>query len=280
MRARKRFGQHFLERAWVEKVMRAIDPKPGDVFIEIGPGRGALTGPLTAASLRVVAFEIDRDLVATLAANAPPTLTVVPGDFLKTTRESLTSRLETVDRSGAPDGGVRVAGNLPYNVASPIMFKLVDLFRGGVALRDATLMLQREVADRVLASPGSKDYGVLTLVLRQASDAQRLLALPPGAFRPPPKVDSALIRLRFHPDNPKVSSPETFRKLIQSAFSRRRKTLSNALAAFDPDRRHVQAVLEQAGIDGTRRPETLDIDEFAALAHLFTPREGHTPPVL
>lgn len=277
MRARKRFGQHFLERAWVEKVMRAIDPRPGDVFIEIGPGRGALTVPLTAASLRVVAFEIDRDLVTTLAANAPPTLTVVAGDFLKTTRESLTS---TLDKAGAT-GVVRVAGNLPYNVASPIMFKLVDLFRNGVALRDASLMLQREVADRVLASPRSKDYGVLTLILRQASNAERLLALPPGAFRPPPKVDSALIRLRFHADNPAVSSPETFRKLIQSAFSRRRKTLSNALAAFDPDRRHVQAVLHEAGIDGTRRPETLDIGEFAALANLFARSEKPPmPPVL
>lgn len=281
MRARKRFGQHFLERTWVDKVIRAIDPGPADVFVEIGPGRGALTTPLVAASLRVVAFEIDRDLARTLASNAGPTLTVVPGDFLRATGASLKSILEDGDAGAAPRPSVRVAGNLPYNVASPIMFKLVDLFRGGVALTDATLMLQREVADRVLASPGTKDYGVLTLILRQAAGAERLLALPPGAFRPQPKVDSALIRLRFHADSPKVSSQETYRKLIQSAFSRRRKTLSNALAAFHPDRRRVKGILDEAGIDGRRRPETLDIGEFAALANLFAPPEGHAvPPVL
>ena len=278
MRARKRFGQHFLERAWVEKVVRAIDPKPADVFLEIGPGHGALTAPLAAASLRVVAFEIDRDLVRTLAANAGPTLTVVPGDFLRTTRESLDTILAKGDAAPA---ALRVAGNLPYNIASPIMFKLVDFYRGGLGLTDATLMLQREVADRVLASPGSKDYGVLTLILRQAAEAERLLTIPPGAFRPPPKVESALIRLRFHPDNPNVSSRESFKKLIQSAFSRRRKTLANALAAFHPDRRLVQDLLQQAGIDGRRRPETLDIGEFATLANLFAGRDGRTmPPVL
>lgn len=278
MRARKRFGQHFLERAWVDKVIRAIDPQPSDVFVEIGPGRGALTMPLAAASRSVTAFEIDRDLAKTLADSAEPRLTIVPGDFLRTTPEILRRVLDDV--ANRPEGGaaLRVAGNLPYNVASPIMFKLVDFFRSGIPFSDATLMLQREVADRVIASPGSKDYGVLTLILRQAAGAKRLLALPPGAFRPPPKVESSLIRLRFHPDNPEVSSPETFRKLVQSAFSRRRKTLSNALAAFHPDRRLVQVTLEQARIDGKRRPETLAIGEFAMLANLFARSEGRTPP--
>jgi len=274
MRARKRFGQHFLERTWVDKVIRAIDPGPADVFVEIGPGRGALTAPLVAASLRVVAFEIDRDLAKTLASDAGPTLTIVPGDFLRTTAEILTTSLGGRTR-------IRVAGNLPYNVASPIMFKLVELFRAGLPFADATLMLQKEVADRVLASPGTKDYGVLTLILRQAADADRLLALPPGAFRPQPKVQSSLIRLRFHPDNPAVSSPTIFTKLIQSAFSRRRKTLSNSLAGFEPDRQAVLTVLDQAGIDGQRRPETLSIGEFATLANLFAQRRGPiTPPVL
>ena len=271
MRARKRFGQHFLERTWVDKVIRAIDPGPGDVFVEIGPGRGALTAPLVASSLRVVAFEIDRDLAKTLASSAGPTLTIVSGDFLRTTPEVLTQSLESMT-------SLRVAGNLPYNVASPIMFKLVELFRAGLPFTDATLMLQKEVADRVLASPGTKDYGVLTLILRQAADADRLLALPPGAFRPQPKVQSSLIRLRFHPDNPAVLSPKTFTKLIQSAFSRRRKTLSNSLAGFEPDRQAVLTVLDQASIDGQRRPETLAIGEFAMLANLFARSEGPIPP--
>lgn len=279
--ARKRFGQHFLERAWVEKVIRAIDPRPSDVFVEIGPGRGALTVPLAAASHRVVAFEIDRDLATSLESTASAALTVIPGDFLRTTTGTLEKAMADANAGSALRSGVRVAGNLPYNVASPILFKLVELYRDGIALTDATLMLQREVADRVLASPGSKDYSVLTLLIRQAADAERLLALPPGAFRPPPKVNSSLIRLRFHPDRPEVASRETFTRLVQATFGRRRKTLSNALAAFHADRRVVQSVLEEARIDGKRRPETLAIDEFAALADLFArPKGTSAPPVL
>lgn len=269
MKARKRFGQHFLERPWVDKVIRAIDPQPSDVFLEIGPGRGALTVPLTARSLRVVAFEIDRDLARALTATASPALTVIPGDFLRTTAGTLGDAMEGAGGAGARRTGVRVAGNLPYNVASPILFKLVEFFRQGMAFTDATLMLQREVADRVLASPGSKEYGVLTVLIRHAAAAERLLLLPPGAFRPQPKVESALIRLRFHADKPEVESRETFAKLVQAAFGRRRKTLSNALAAFHPDRAFIQAVLAQAGVDGKRRPETLDITEFATVSDLF-----------
>src|SRR5262245_48414917 len=141
MAARKRFGQHFLEPAWVIKVVDAIAPRPDDSFFEIGPGRGALTGPLTARSARVTAFEIDRDLVATLRRAAPSNLEVVEGDFLESSRF-----IETPDSTP-----IRVAGNLPYNVASPILFKLIELYDGGVLLTDATLMLQREVADRLLA---------------------------------------------------------------------------------------------------------------------------------
>lgn len=278
MRARKRFGQHFLERAWVDKVIAAIDPQPSDFFVEIGAGRGALTMPLAAASRRVTAFEIDRDLVTTLTESAGPKVPIIPGDFLRMTPQTLSWVLEDVNSGSEAPDGPRVAGNLPYNVASPIIFKLVEFFRSGIAFTDATLMLQREVADRILAVPGTKDYGVLTLLVRQAADAERLLALPPGAFRPQPKVESSLIRLRFHPDKPEVSSQAVFKKLIQAVFSRRRKTLTNALAALHPDRRFVRSVLEQAGIDGRRRPETLDIREFATLSNLFASREGRTPP--
>jgi 16S rRNA (adenine1518-N6/adenine1519-N6)-dimethyltransferase len=278
-KARKRFGQHFLERPWVDKVIRAIDPRPSDVFIEIGPGRGALTTPLAAASRRVVAFEIDRELAQALTASARSTLTVVSGDFLKTTPDVVRSAFEQAGDGQAPGTGVRAAGNLPYNVASPILFKLVSLLREGVALTDATLMLQREVAERVLASPGSKDYGVLTVLVRLAADAEFLLALPPGAFRPQPKVRSALIRLRFREDRPRVSSRKTFANLVQATFSRRRKTLSNALKAFHADPGLIQELLGRAGIDGSRRPETLDIAEFASLADLFEEARSR-PPVL
>ena len=150
MRRMKRFGQHFLEPAWVEKVIRAVDPRSDQTFVEIGPGHGALTRPLAARARAVTAFEIDGDLVGELRRTMPPNVTIVEGDFL---------------RFGIRDAGnhLRVAGNLPYNVASPMLFRLVELYRAGVRLTDATVMLQREVADRLLAKPGGRDYGVLSV---------------------------------------------------------------------------------------------------------------------
>src|SRR4051812_46808409 len=137
--ARKRFGQHFLEAAWAEKVVRAIAPQADDTFLEIGPGRGAITRPLAARAARVIGFEIDRDLAADLRTSGPPNLTVVEGDFLDVTADTMR---EILAANGAPSQ-VRIAGNLPYNVASPILFKLADLFGAGLPLGDATVMLQR-----------------------------------------------------------------------------------------------------------------------------------------
>lgn len=255
--ARKRFGQHFLEPAWVVKVVRAIAPAPDDVFFEIGPGRGALTRELTARAGSVTAFEIDRDLAAALRETAPANLTIVAGDFL---------RSEWI-LENRPAGPVRVAGNLPYNVASPILFALIDLYSAGIPLADATVMLQREVADRLVARPGSKEYGVLSILVQLSADVERLLALPPGAFRPAPKVQSALVRLRFHPPSPAPRNSDTFAGLVKAVFTRRRKTLENALLAFRPwDRAAVSAALVRAGIDGRRRPETLAVDELVRLA--------------
>src|SRR5215471_3375678 len=160
--AKKRFGQHFLERAWAEKVVRAIAPQPDQTFLEIGPGRGAITTLLATDAHDVFAFEIDRDLAAALRRQHLANVQVVEGDFLTTARERLADALASSDRN---PHSIRVAGNLPYNVASPILFKLVDLYREGVPLADATVMLQREVAVRLLASPGTKDYGVLTILI-------------------------------------------------------------------------------------------------------------------
>jgi 16S rRNA (adenine1518-N6/adenine1519-N6)-dimethyltransferase len=259
--ARKRFGQHFLAPEWVEKVVRAIDPKPDQDFIEIGPGAGALTRPLAARAKHVTAFEIDRDLAAELEAHAPPNLRIVQGDFLE--RDISDFRFQNSD-------SVRVAGNLPYNVASPIMFLLVDLHRRGVPLTDATLMLQREVADRLVAPPGGKEYGVLSVLIRHAADAELLLKIPPGAFRPPPRVQSALIRLRFRAPEPLVISPTVFAAMVQAVFTRRRKTLANALLAYDAGCSLAPAeALAAADLDGRRRPETLSIAEFARLADSY-----------
>ena len=290
MSIRKRFGQHFLEPAWVDKVIRAIDPKPDETFIEIGPGRGALTRPLVAHAKTVTAFEIDRDLAAQLTATATPNLTVVEGDFLDAAAQHAMLRLgaahdrrptTTTDQRDTTHAQrpttndqrplIRVAGNLPYNVASPILFALAELYASGVPLVDATVMLQREVADRLVAPPGGREYGVLGILIRHAADVDLLLKLPPGAFRPPPKVRSALVRLRFHPPDPPVADPATFAAIVHAVFTRRRKTLANALRAYGDQLQRLPPAdaLAAAGLDGTRRPETLAIGEFARLADVY-----------
>jgi 16S rRNA (adenine1518-N6/adenine1519-N6)-dimethyltransferase len=260
--ARKRFGQHFLERAWIDKVIRAIEPAPDDVFLEIGPGRGALTRPLAERAKHVVAVEIDRDLVRTLREWNAPNVTVVEGDFLALPDEHVIDEL-----SRFHSAAIRTAGNLPYNVASPILFRLVTLFHAGVPLVDATVMLQREVADRLTALPGTKEYGVLGVLIGHSATVERLLALPAGAFRPPPRVNSALVRLRFHERHPPVRRPEVFAALVQAIFTRRRKTVANAMRALTPSA-SVNPVnaLKEAGLDGRRRPETLTIPELVRLA--------------
>lgn len=260
MIARKRFGQHFLEPAWVVKVVKAIAPSADDEFIEIGPGRAALTQPLAAAARSVTAFEIDRDLAAALRAAAPPNLTVVEGDFLE-------SDWLLKHRPSRP---IRVAGNLPYNVASPILFRLIDVYDAGIPLADATLMLQREVADRLVAKPSTKEYGVLSVLVGLSAGVERLMNLPPGAFRPAPKVRSSLVRLRFHSPDPRPRNRELFVRMVQAVFTRRRKTLENALLAFEPhDRARISSALTRAAIDPKRRPETLELAEFARLSDAF-----------
>ncbi len=273
-RARKRFGQNFLEPAWVDKVVAAIAPTAGDTFLEIGPGHGALTRPLAARAGRVVAFEIDRDLAADLAAAPPPNLVVEPGDFLDVAADRIRELVPDWPLATG-DWRLRVAGNLPYNVASPIMFKLVDLYVAGIPLADATLMLQREVADRLTAVPGTRDYGILTVLIGHHATSERVLALPPGAFRPVPKVRSALVRLRFHPPDPPARDESVFAAMVQAVFTRRRKTLANALLAFAGAATLPPArALAAAGIDGRRRPETLSIAELIRVADVFAAKSG------
>jgi 16S rRNA (adenine1518-N6/adenine1519-N6)-dimethyltransferase len=277
-RARKRFGQHFLEPAWVDKVIRAINPQPGETFIEIGAGRGALTFPLAVRAKAVVAYEIDRDLAAVLEAQAPENVVVIPKDFLSTEKY--------VGFEATP--GLRAAGNLPYNIASPILFRLMAMYAESEApdspLTDATVMVQREVAERLVAEPGTREYGVLSVLVRHRSTVEPLLALPPGAFRPPPKISSALVRLRFHAPEPPVRSHRIFETLVQAVFTRRRKMLANALLAYEdhgtrPDLSPAEA-LDQAGLDGRRRPETLSIHEFGRLADVYADDilDGHGTP--
>lgn len=258
MRARKRFGQHFLEPSWVAKLVAAIDPQLDQTFVEIGPGHGALTEPLAARAARVVAIEIDRDLAAGLRARAMPRVEIVEGDVLSVDLDTL----------GLPPG-TRVAGNLPYNISSPILAGLVTMQRSTGRLRDATLMLQREVADRIVAGPGTREYGPLAILLGLAARVDRLMTLPPGAFRPAPKVTSAVVRLTFHSAETLRGLPQFLDPLVRTAFTRRRKMVANALAGSDalpPARAAI--LLARAGIDGRRRPEALSPAEWVALARL------------
>ncbi len=261
MKARKRFGQHFLEAAWVRRLTDVIAPGPDDAFLEIGPGRGALTRALAPRARSVLAIEIDRDLAPALAAASPPNVTVVEGDFLD------------IDVPGlvAPWAPLRVAGNLPYNISTPILFRLLSLADDGRRFTDATLMLQREVADRLAASPGSRTWGVLSACQQLWADVEVILSLPPGAFRPAPKVHSAVVRLRYRPARPAVSDPGLFTSLVRAVFMQRRKMLGNALAPFAGSRgREAAGAIAAAGLDPRRRPETLALEELARLADVFS----------
>ena len=247
--ARKRFGQHFLEdAAAVRAIVEAMAPRPEDAVVEIGPGLGALTGPLLERVRHLDVVEIDRDLCARLRERFPAErLTVHQGDALE------------FDFSGlrAP---LRVVGNLPYNISTPLLFHLA-----GFASRctDLHVMLQKEVVDRLAAGPGSKDYGRLSVMLQYRYRIDRLADVPAAAFRPPPKVESAVVRLVPRPDRELAALDEqTFARVVKQAFSTRRKIVKNSLSGL------VSAgQLQALGIDPMSRAEDLPVSAFAAIAN-------------
>jgi 16S rRNA (adenine1518-N6/adenine1519-N6)-dimethyltransferase len=254
-KARRRFGQHFLESAWADKVVAAIQPRPEDRFLEIGPGPGILTSRLIRRVASLTAVEIDRDLAEAIAAEQPG-VNLIVGDFLEMDLSPLVA-----------EGPLRIAGNLPYNISSPILFRLLAAARQSPNLVDATVMLQREVAERLAARVGTKDYGVLTVFAQAQAEVTRLLILPPGAFRPAPKVESAVVRLAFKPPAVPPELTATFERLVRTVFMQRRKTLSNALRPVaDAAGLDTRALLTTSGIDPIRRPETLAVADLVALA--------------
>ena len=268
MRARKRFAQHFLEGAWVNKLVAALGVAADDAILEIGPGRGAITRPLSAQAGRLLAIEIDRDLAADLEAAALPKVTVVTSDVLSVDLVPILTQWLGAPPSSANQ--IRVVGNLPYNISSPILFALIELASQTHGVRDATLMLQKEVADRLVAKVGTGEYGVLTVLTGLNADVARVLSLPPGAFRPQPKVHSAVVRLTFRPPNVDIVDQQLFVRMVRTMFTQRRKTLSNALKPFAVERGvDAAGALAAAGIDPKRRPETLQVTEMAALARAF-----------
>jgi len=263
--ARRRFGQHFLEPAWIDRVLAVAAPHPGDHFVEIGPGRGALTVPLAERVAGVTAIELDRDLVAWLGPRLRPNVRLLSGDVLRLPDAAVLAGVE-------PSARVRVIGNLPYNVSSPILFHLLGLHRRTGRLVDASLMLQKEVAERLSAAPGSRETGVLSVMVQLDADVELALVLPPGAFRPAPKVWSAVVRVRFR--RPEVDLPDDrrplFDQMVRSIFAQRRKTLANALRPLATSLgRDPREALDAAGIDAGRRPETLCLAELAKLAAIL-----------
>lgn len=250
----RRLGQHFLSAPWVEKLLRVIDPSPEDFFLEIGPGAGALTFPLAARVRRVVAVEIDRALAARLRERGAANVEIVQGDALEVDLRALVPR------------GARLAGNLPYSISSPLLRRFLDLHDH---VRDLHALLQEEVARRVASPPGSKEYGILSVAYALWADTDLPLRVPPGAFRPPPKVSSAVLRARFR-EAPReaVADPDAFRRLVETAFARRRRTLENNL---QDSYLNLKENLRLLKIEGSRRAETLSVAEFAALARALEP---------
>ncbi len=250
-RARRRFGQHFLARPGiVTRIVRAARVEPGDRVVEVGPGLGILTRALLAAGADLTAIELDRDM-AEFIREEHSEVRLIEGDAM---RVNLDEEL--------PGSGWKVVANLPYNVGTRLMLNWVDM---PDRFESLTVMLQKEVVDRILADPGTRAYGSLTVQMRARAKARMICAVPPAAFYPPPKVDSAVIQLFPQvPDLGGVPS-EHFDRVVRAAFSQRRKTLRNALSALF-DRDVVDAALNQTGIDGQIRGEMLDLDAFRAIS--------------
>ena len=270
---RRRFAQHFLEPAWVPKVLAAIQPASTDAFLEIGAGRGALTDALAGAVASVLAIEMDRDLAARLRSRSGPRVAVVTGDVLEADLPAMAARLAAT----APGAAIRVAGNLPYNISSPVLFRILRAQRASRPFVDATLMLQREVADRLVARPATSNYGPAAVMTQLVAEVSRRLALPPGAFRPAPKVRSAVVQLRFREPAAAVADHDLFEQVVRRLFQRRRKMLLNAVAPLAAERSKTAAnVVEAADLDGRRRPETLQLLEWAQLVDALGPVESET----
>jgi 16S rRNA (adenine1518-N6/adenine1519-N6)-dimethyltransferase len=249
--ARKRFGQHFLADAYVvEAIVDLIDPKPGQALVEIGPGLGAITWPLLRRASALTVVELDRDLAASLRQHAG--LTVIEADVLKVDFGALARDMAQP---------LRLVGNLPYNISTPILFHLLE--SAGV-VADQHFMLQKEVAARMGAAPGSKDFGRLSVMLQWRYRIDILLEVPPQAFEPPPKVDSAIVRMRTLP-LPHGQRLELLPELVRVAFSQRRKLLRHTLGRW----------LDARGFCGTfdlqRRAEEVPVAQYLALAHQLAP---------
>lgn len=250
-RARKRFGQNFLhDEHWIERIARTIDAKPGETVVEIGPGQAALTRKMIADAGHATAIEIDRDLAAWLKETFPETLTLIEADALKLDWNKV-----------HPGKALRIVGNLPYNISSPLLFHLMTVADRVI---DQHFMLQKEVVDRMVATPGSKVYGRLSVMLQYRYRMQKMFDVPSGAFTPAPKVTSSIVRMA--PKKVDELLPvdlERFAVIVAAAFNQRRKTLRNALAKL-----LTEEDIKKVGVDPALRAEALDVEAFVRLARI------------
>jgi 16S rRNA (adenine1518-N6/adenine1519-N6)-dimethyltransferase len=250
---RKRFGQHFLhDPGVIRRIVAAIGPQPGDRLVEIGPGEGAITFELLRAVGRLDAVELDRDLVEPLRERSRGI-----GELVVHGADALRFDFCALATGGAK---VRLVGNLPYNISTPLLFHLLDQSR---CIRDMHFMLQKEVVERMAAGPGGKDYGRLSVMLQARCTVIPLFAIGPGAFRPPPKVDSAIVRLVPLAQPPDIADQAVFARLVAAAFAQRRKTLRNGLKGLLS-----AEAIAGLGIDPGARAEQLALDDFVRLANL------------
>jgi len=263
MPAKKRFGQHFLrDRGMIERIVRLIDPSPGDLIVEIGAGHGALSVPLALRAQYLIAIELDNECIPFLEESlAPyPHASVLRGDILEL--DFLELVLPFLDRHR-----LRLVGNLPYNIATALIEKIWTM---NLPVWDMVFMLQLEVAERITSSPGSHAYGFLSVSCQHFADADIEFKVPPACFVPRPKVNSAMIRLRPKPSAGDADYERHFSDLVKAAFSHRRKTLANSLTRHPAIGALAEGLLVTAGIDGRRRAEDLSVGEYESLARVYS----------
>ncbi|HED13007.1 MAG TPA: 16S rRNA (adenine(1518)-N(6)/adenine(1519)-N(6))-dimethyltransferase RsmA [Gammaproteobacteria bacterium] len=262
-RPRKSLGQHFLvDPIWVERIIDHIHPHATETLLEIGPGRGALTLPLLGRVKQLQIIELDNTLAARWQQQAlrEPRLVVHHADVMNFDFSPLLS----------DHRALRIVGNLPYNIASPLILKLLDY---GAHIGDLVFMVQKEVADRMTSPPGSRQYGRLSIMVQWLADVESLLTVPPGAFTPPPRVHSSVIRIQpLTEPRFAISNPQTYRKLVLTAFSQRRKTLRNCLKTLI-----TEPMFASAGIDPMLRPEQLSPADFARLEQILSMGNTRNP---
>jgi 16S rRNA (adenine1518-N6/adenine1519-N6)-dimethyltransferase len=255
IRPRKRFGQSFLEdQNMIRRIAALVEATGNETVVEIGAGLGFLTSELALRAGKVIALEIDPRLISALqdrfAGNTQ--VEIVPGDVL------------AYDFSSAcPDGKIKVIGNIPYYISTPILFRLLE-FRRSISVM--VLMLQKELADRIMASPGSKAYGIPSVIIARYASASREMNVPPTCFFPEPSVVSSVLRFAMREDEVTLKAESSFSMTVRAAFSRRRKTLWNNLRAAGFADDALERVLAKTGIEGVRRAETLTVEEFGLLA--------------